>query len=302
MIKERNLDLSELPQIIKQEQVEDELHDVIQIAAAAACADLIVYDNFTVFALVGDANNPNLQERIRSVKGDRRNPTQPVGWTVPFAHGIEAIDSSLVLDKDLRRFIEDPNYLTARLGGLAFLRAGADQAIKEKRDIPDCIIPNELGSMVQIYSPEGNSRTSMLVSEIQKRGGEPIMTSANLSRHVEIINYDEAISFAQARSDDLLLMVNKTDSEKPLKPHGSYPVLEVDTDAIIPTRPGWMGVDIIKNLLYGLPVEESLDSFLQKPNHPEHVLTTADLPRDMQGLKGPELRLGILSVMGVSGT
>lgn len=259
---------------------------------------LLVYDNFTVYALAGNANNENLQEDIRHIKGEARGIKQPVGWTRPFdERTLAAIDISAIEDRRLQGLLRDPHELTARIGALSFIRAGADLEWKEKESIPDCIIPPD-GATVQLYSPVGAKPTERLISAAIKKGIEPVMTSANVSGQPEITTGTDAIDFAAQSSSPLVVAINRSDEDKSDRPLGSYPVICVEEDRLKIVRPGCFAPEILQAALNDFPVELAAD--FQTPNYPANVLGFSDLPTDLQDMKGTEFRLGLLAHLGWS--
>src|SRR3982751_2761282 len=66
--------------------VQPDLRLIADAAGALATGRLLVFENGPVFALVGNANDPNLQLKIAEIKGENRSVEQPVGWITPFRH------------------------------------------------------------------------------------------------------------------------------------------------------------------------------------------------------------------------
>jgi tRNA A37 threonylcarbamoyladenosine synthetase subunit TsaC/SUA5/YrdC len=268
----------------------------VERAAAEMDEGLLVYDNFAVYALAGNANNEDLQERIRIAKGEARGVKQPVGWTHPFdERTLGTIDLSRLDDSALRNLLRSPEELTARIGALTFIRAHADMKAKEVEGIPDSIIPPG-GGTVQIYSPVGTTRTERLITQAIMSGFEPVMTSANVSGEPEIIFESTAAAFAAQSPEPLVVAVNKSDEDKPERPRGSYPVISVLPDRLRIVRSGCFDPQILQTALSGYPVE--LASDCQVPKYPDNVLQFSDLPTDVQYLKGSEFRLGVLEFLG----
>lgn len=274
-----------------------DVHDaVLERATDQICNELLVYDNFTVYALAGNAHNEQIQELIQQIKGEARGLKQPVGWTRPFdERTLSAIDISGCEDHALQELLRNPAELTARIGALTFLRAGADMRAKEAEGIADCIIPPE-GRTVQIYSPAGAAPTERLIGHAIKKGVEPIMTSANVSGRPEIVHDEEAVEFASDESRLLTVLINKNDAEKLPSPLGSYPVISVGVDRLHIVRPGCFDPQILQTALSEYTVELTEDH--QAPNYPDNILGFSDLPADVQTLQGAEFRLGLLNYLG----
>lgn len=276
--------------------------------AAAVDDDVALIDNQATFALTGNANNERLQQRIVELKGDLRSAFQPLGWTRPFNERMLAtVDVDRLELADMRTILRNPDALTAHLGGLAFIRAVADLSAKERLDIPDCIIPPKASDRpfptVQMYSTEGITMTSIVINRALKRGAETVMTSANRSTERESISATDAIDFATrpikyGQRPIEAVIINHLDDQKPDRPLGSYPVINVEKDHLSIIRHGCFAPDIIKRIFHRFPVSTSPDILL--PNYPGNVLRLKDLPRDVQTLHGPELRLGILAHLGWS--
>lgn len=277
-----------------------ELAMAFEQLAKEACERLVVFDNHQVFALVGNANNPQLQADIHIAKGDARGTSQPVGWTVPFEHSVDLIDKDKIADPDLQKLVDEPDTLTSLGAGLFFVRAIADRRRKIARGISDAIIPPGLGSLVQLYSPEGVRNTQDMIDQMLRFDAEPVMTSANFSKQNEIVHPDEARDFAEQQADPLQIFIDSSGNIRPVKPKGSYTIVEIDDHNIVVSRQGWLGADVIANLFSEYSVIPAPDSYFRTSNYPEHVLTMADLPPEVQELKNEELRLGILAVTGMA--
>lgn len=281
-------------------QNSESFFDGIDQAAEAMTDGLLVYDNFAVYALAGNANDHGLQEHICRVKGDARGTKQPVGWTRAFdEQTLSTFDISGVDDPYMRQLLRDPDELTALIGGLSFLRGSADMKAKERYGIPDSIIPVNIDvPQVQIYSPEGTATTDMLVQASLKKGAEPVMTSANISGLPETIYDTTATEFAAQAPEPLTVVVNKSDGDKPDRPRGSYPVIEVLPDRFNIVRPGCFDPEILRTALHDYPIQ--LDPNPQPSKYPGNILKPSDLPTDLQYLKGTEFRLGLLAFLGWS--
>lgn len=271
---------------------------MLEAVALNLCNDLVVYDNFAVYALAGNANNENLQEQIRRAKGDARGTKQPVGWTRPFdERTLDTFDMSEITDPYMPDLLRDPDELTALIGGLTFLRGNADMLAKDKYAVPDSIIPLDQKT-VQIYSPVGIRMTQALIKSAIDKGVEPVMTSANVSGQPETIHQSTAQAFADQSPDPLMIVVNKNDDQKPDRPRGSYPVITIETNGFNIVRPGCFDPEILRAALFDYPIR--LDSNPQPSKYPENILRLSDLPADVQKLKGREFRLGMLAFLGWS--
>lgn len=259
-----------------------------------AMGELVVFENGTVFALAGDARNPNLQAQIKEVKGDNRAANQPVGWIAPYAGALKAVDYSHVKDPAMKKFLENPDSLTRRLGGLAFLRIAANLKYKRHNDMPDAIIPDLPSPQVQIFSPTGNERLSRLSRYASAQGICLAMTSANKSGRPEIIELDEARQFAAAGNPPLLVVPDLARRSRQDMPRGSYPILSVEPDRFTVSRAGFVEPVLLQRLMYDQPVD--IDSRAIAPaNFVRHTLRHNDLPVDAQSLRGDELHDALLA-------
>lgn len=274
-----------------------------QAAREVAENHLVVWDNDTVYALVGNANNPNLQEDIQKAKGDRRGERQPVGWTVPFDRALDLIDVDRIEDPDVRELAGDSDKMSRLIAGIGFIRAHANLARKRERGIADAIIPAGVPEpMVQIYSPTGNDPTSKLVRLAIAAGAEPVMTSANESAVQDEIIYEaDARAFTASRQRPLTLVINKQEHLKRQRPRGSYPVLFLAKDGIEIVRPGCFSPEIIERLFAGYPVR--LSETAQTPRYPDNVLSMDDIRRDhefkeLTTLQNEEFKIGLHAFLG----
>lgn len=271
----------------------------VEATVQAIRSDVAIVENGPVYALVGDAHKPDLQQRVKEIKGER-GANQPLGWTVPFAHAADAIEVSAVKHDKLRDFIADPDALTRLLGGLVFLRAPASLYAKAERRIPDSIIPDRPDATVQIWSPTGNYAASRLIRAAMAHGIEPVMTSVNRSRSPEITSEHEARCFAARYiGERALIQVTRSDDEKPLRPRGSYPVVNLEAESLQIVRPGCFSVPFLQQLLAELPTQIAPGKNFQSPKHPEQVFDVAHLPRQAQRLEGEDLRLFTLEHIGL---
>jgi len=268
-------------------------------AATTILEELVIYNNGPVYSLVGNANNPNLQEDIMVAKGTERGRA-PVAWTVPFDHeptrGI--FKTNEIIDPHLRGLLEDrPDELTRRIGAVAFMRGPADMERKTQYDLPDCIIPNVPNAAVQIYSPVGNPRTEALISEIIRLGGEPVMTSANLTNSPEIT--DEADMLEYKKHTGLRLLHNILNSDDPWRVRSSYPIYEYVPEGLRPVRSGCIDLEIQLRLMDGYAFAPFDSTTLPKARYPRHILHMSSLPETAQSAKGEELRKYVLESLGV---
>ncbi|MDL2341746.1 MAG: hypothetical protein QFB87_01550 [Patescibacteria group bacterium] len=264
---------------------------IAQAAAAIMAGRLIMWENGPVMALAGDANNPDMPQAVSKIKGDR-SPNQPLGWITPFGAAIEAFDLSVVTDKRLLAFLENPDEMTRRLGALSFLRSTANMNYKTQNDISDALIPKTVpgqpASTVQLYSPTTNNRCSRLVRYAAAHGVRMAMTSANYHGEKEIVTYEAAKLFAK-EAGDLMFLPQYKPELKPLRPRGSYPVISVLPDRLKLIRFGFVEPQLLADVLHDLPIDISPGLPSQEPKHPEHVLRKIDLsPADRQ-LKGTDL-------------
>lgn len=264
--------------------------------------ELILFRNGPVYAMPGNANDPDVQRNIQQAKDPNgegtRGANQPLGWTVPFDHSLDAIDMSVVNDPGLRRLLSDPHELTGRIGGLAFLRALADPQVKRRRGLPDSIVPDAFGATVQLYSPTGNDDTSKVIRLAMAMGAEPVMTSANFSKQPEIIDQSTAERFAARAGGLAIYGQNPEVSENPCR--GSYPILGLTAEGLTLERAGCFHAGIVRALLYDVPFwPRSASGQPPRPaNYPDRSLHMADLPRDIRRLRGNDLWLGVLATMG----
>jgi|GEM_PF-5339347 len=280
----------------------------VQAAAMTITTGLAVYHNGPVFAVPGNANNPDLQASIQRAKnpptdtssedlqGDQlypakeRGAAQPVGWTVPFDDRVlSTIDLTAIEDDKIRDLLQDPDRLTALIGGLCFLRAPADMAKKKELGIPDSIIPETSGASVQIYSPIGLPITTDIIVAAQQMGAEPVMTSANITGMPEAVSLEEAEAFALYTG--LPLIYSDQVHHRPTRPQGSFPIFEVRSDHFAIVRPGHLSMAMLRSLLDGYDVR--LANPYKERAHP-NMLYFGGLPANHQNLRGPELRLAVL--------
>jgi hypothetical protein len=252
--------------------------------------ELVVFNNCSVYALVGNAHNKTIQSQVQAIKGQQRMLRQALGWTVPFSRACPVMNLTRVKNPKIRSLLENPDRLSALFGAVAFLRTPYDKVAVQSIDLADCVLSAE--GFVQVYSPEGNSSTESFIDEALSRGIEPVMTSANNSGDKEIVSKRAAQEFAEYH-DIFLYEPASSGKQKPTKPRGSYPIVAVIEDELVLVREGCFGIDIITAILHDLPFRVDVD--MRPSNYPEHVLHLAGLPSHVQALRGDALRLGILA-------
>jgi hypothetical protein len=265
-------------------------------------SDLAVIDNHAVNALMGNANNPNLGERIAQLKGEDRGTLQPVGWTPLFDDRVlSTVDKDYIANNKLKKVFSDPELLTALGASIAFFRTRASLQAKHEHAIPDCIIPKGKISTVQIYSPAGTTTTEHITRAAMERGIEPIMTSANRSREPETVSRSGAINFIEECGEQednppaLAVFINGNKTRM-TQPRGSYPVIVVERDRLVILRPGCFESAIIEAIFDDYPISPAPNQL--KNNHPDSILRMEHLPPEIQKLKGKELRIGLLTILG----
>lgn len=270
------------------------------LAAGAWNTDLLVLDNYSVNALAGNANNPDLQARIVEVKGEGRLQDQVVGWTRPFTERmLESIDIDAISDRKMQALLRDPTLLGRLVGGSTFIRAKADLAAKERLAIPDCIIPPN-GPTVQIYSPEGITTTEEITRMAIDLGVEPVMTSANTSKEPESITMEAGLEFMrntpEAHAPPKFGLFFNDENSRPFKPGGSYPIIFAEADRFVGVRLGCFGPDILEAQLDGFRFDIADNA--SQPKYADRVLHLSDFSADVRSLRGPELTEAMYTVLG----
>lgn len=277
--------------------IEHSDREVLDAAATESLERLVVLRNRAVYAVLGSAH-PEVQAQICDAKGEGRGARQPVGWTVPFSdQSLSAFSVEKIYDTGIRELIQDPDALTCRLGAIAFVRGVADSSYAREISLPDSIVPPDTDT-VQVWSPQGNVAAAYVIGQILRAGSQPIMTSANSTGEPEAVTLEAALQFARG-SNPQLPVVYAEPYDKLRPPYGSYPVVRVGSREIEIIRPGCFSPEILTALLDGYPVGLADEDRLQKPNYPNGVMRTDHLPESDRTLRGPELRLAVLSYMGV---
>lgn len=280
-------------------------HDPCQVVAEVAMNGLVVIDNGPVYGILGNARNKRLANLVQLVKGEARDTTRPLGLTIPFNEIAGAYETSEIQDDTIRELMENPDALTEHLGGLAFVRGRAGKTlINEDKDLPPTIISSpktiahprqQIYPEIQIYSPAGNPTAARIIQLMLDMGGLPAMTSANYTKRPEIIAEKEARAFANA--EGVPIYVVQSDDKKPSRPRSSYPILQVTDTGITIIRTGFMDAELVQALIPDIPM--GIDA--QLPKHgSRHILHRTDLPKNIHNMTGPELRKGILEILGVS--
>jgi hypothetical protein len=279
------------------------LDDPYLAAAEQAMHGLVVVDNGPVYGLLGNARNDILASLVQSVKGESRDPTRPLGLTVPFDTIQAPYDTTHIQDIAVRDLIKDASALTEHLGGLAFVRGRVNESLIGDH-LPSAIVSNPKNMThnrrqaypeIQIYSPAGNTAASRIIQLMLDNGGLPVMTSANYTGQPEIITEKDAREFAAEQR--LPIYVARPDGEKDMRPRSSYPILQVTDDGMTVIRTGFMDAALIRALVPSIPL--SIDT--QPNKHDEkHILRHEDLPDHLADATGPNLRRGLLQIMGVS--
>ncbi|MBC7707763.1 hypothetical protein H7Y63_00890 [Polaromonas sp.] len=261
--------------------------------------EIIMIENGPVFALAGDANNPQMQAMVGLIKKDR-SPTQPLGWITPFNNALQAFDLSDVKDRALKNFLVDPDAMTTTLGALAFIRAKANQRYKKQHGVPDALIPPQIDvtepTMVQLFSPTTNDRCSRLVRYATAHGVRVSMTSANYHNRKEIVDFNEAQEFAK-QEGNMFFLPQYDASSKPARPMGSYPVFKVLPDKLKLIRFGFLEPTLWNSILKDLPLDLSPGLTKQEPNYPANVLRAQDLPEEDRTKTGREMHDAIIQTI-----
>lgn len=285
--------------------------DRIILASRLITHSLMAYDNVSVYALVGNAANENLQVQIQEAKGLARGAAEPVGCTMPFTDPLlEGVyDTASITDPALRDFLEDPQALTEHFGAIAFLRGPGNPTKKDNKSgtpegksapiIPDSIFPplvNE-ASTFQNWSPEGNELTNVVVRSAIARGAIVAMSSLNPSGKPEITDESGAREFTAQQG---LPLMTKPEADRPHKPRGSYLTYLAKPDGLSIIRIGNVDLELAVDLVpAGVRVELDEGRKQPDPKFPDRLLTKSDLPEKAWTAKGAELRKYVLQAMGV---
>jgi tRNA A37 threonylcarbamoyladenosine synthetase subunit TsaC/SUA5/YrdC len=280
--------------------------DPMQTIARRAMDGLVVLDNGPVFGILSNARWEDLAGEVQRIKGEARDVSRPLGVTAPFdaPELADVYDTTHIEDPPVRKLLEDIDDLTEHLGGMAFVRARANTHTIDRLDLPYSIIsrahPDPRGCQqrypeIQIYSPAGNALGSKIIKHMLDHNGLPVMTSANKTTEPEIIDAANAVDFAV--QSKLPFYVAKADADKPVRPRSSYPIFQITNEGMRVIRTGFLDESILKSLV---PRQVRLAFESAAPKHDsKHILKKEDLPRDLQNVRGPELRLGLLEIMGV---
>jgi hypothetical protein len=287
--------------------------EIQEAAGRLACGEVVGMFNETVFAIVGNVNDPALAEKLQALKRDPSRST--VGLTVPFRDIVPMIDIESIADPKYRRLVADEgDELTGRIGGLAFGRFFAHKSLVNNPAVPQILVGSDPMSgkpTVQGWSPTGVERASGFIRAArayQPKAGEyhvrPSMTSMNLGGKPEIVDMGEALEFienAPVNIRPMMLDLGKY-PEPGAKPIGSYPIVTVRTDKsgqtrLERTREGNLSGEILQLLLDGYEIDLYPEDF--KPSaYPENVFTVNDLPERYRHLRGGLMRLALLETFG----
>ncbi len=279
----------------------------------AAAADLarfkmVLVENGPVFALAGNAHDPDLLGMIQMIKGVNRGLQQPVGLISPFDAPIsdelsvlDAIDKDSLTEASLKRLVAAPDLLTRRIGALAFLRGPADISVKAAAILPDSIVPPQHGSSIQLFSPVGSQRGEQLVAATADKGIRLVMTSANISKKPEIVDVNEAWQFAaefkKKYDSNMTVLHQYAPGEKPSRPLGSYPTFEIGK-ALTIVRAGFVELDLLKSLFSDFDVQVAEGDNFKQTMYPDNVIRRQDLPVAYRKLHQDDLRSAILETFG----
>lgn len=269
-----------------------------EIIGRLAAHQFVAVENGPVFALVGNADTPNLLERIQKFKGEKR-ATKPVGLVIPFDAVLgdsliatDIFDVAAIVDPRLQELIRSPNLLTGRGGALTFVKAIADMAVKAAAGLSDAVVPAEHGSSVQLFSTTGNLAGSALSRAASEHNIRLIMSSLNRSGTPEIVTIDEAHRYIAEFGLDLPVTYQYEAGDKPVRPLGSYSIIEIKPDHISVARPGGLEFELIRDLFSDYDVRLAAD---HKPTlYPDNVLRRRDLKPEHRGLKNEDLRYALL--------
>jgi hypothetical protein len=265
-----------------------------EIMGRLAAHQFVGVENGPVFALVGNADTPNLLERIQEFKGEKR-ATKPVGLIIPFDAVLgdsliatDIFDVDAIVNPHLRELVRNPDLLTDRAGALIFVKAIADMAVKAAAGLSDAVIPAEHGSSVQLFSTEGSLAGSALSQAAAEHNIRVIMSSLNRTGTPEIVTIDEARQYVAEYNLDLPITHQFEAGDKPVRPLGSYSIIEIKPDHISVARPGGLEFELIRNLFSDYDVRLDPD---HKPTlYPDNVLRRQDLPPEHRNLKNEDLR------------
>ncbi len=271
-------------------------HEAIKRAVGELVSHrLILLNNESVYAIVGNANSPTLLEDIRVLKNDPHRTT--VGWTVPYRRALPLVDQAAFTSTAMKGLVRNQQELTSRYAGLGFMRFPAKESAYNDTSIPAGILSREQGT-VQPYSPTGADFTSHLIRAALSKGVEPVMSSANVHGQAEIIERHAARVFAERATYPMVILDRHASENASEKPKGSYPILTAQPDHIEITRSGCFSSELLMRCFEGYDIRLAPENLLVESHYPEHVFGVEDLPSNYRDLSGPALRSGMLATIG----
>ena len=263
-----------------------------QAAAVMASGHVLAVDNYSVWALWLDAGIPEAVQLVERAKG---RDGRPFGLTLANEIFLQYVDFDRICPED-RILFSDVDKLTRRLGAIAFLRLPGKQLALN--DLPDRVWSrDEAGKpVIQNWSPEGKHDIHDLLVQAGRRGVRyGGVTSLNRTGKPEATTAAAARKFISGCQDDVqqaLMAVQDYRTNRRIT--GSFPVIEASKEhglTLQRSRAGGIGAILISRLLAGHPINIP---GLNEQNHFGAEIS------ELGGLQGPELRSGLLELLGWS--
>jgi tRNA A37 threonylcarbamoyladenosine synthetase subunit TsaC/SUA5/YrdC len=203
-----------------------------------------------VCGLWADGQREDGLDALYRIKGEKR-ARRPVGTALTSAVFIEKLDPDKI-SPSVRDLIMDDQELSERLGSMCFIRAPIKGV--ESESLPDRLVSiSEDGTYwIQNWLPEGCSSISYWMETLGKmRVSLPVVTSMNVSGQPEIVSQEKGRQFCAAKGVPMFL----GDPENPGRAHGSFPILQVDSEGITLVREGHFAAKTFQSLLSGWDID-----------------------------------------------
>ena len=249
----------------------------------------VAVDNDTVFAIWGNGRSETFKRGVDAAK--EREPNRTYGLSIDSEEFLPLVDRDR-LPRHIHPLFDDAEVFDGLLGAISFVRVPARRRALEAGNVPSAVISYAADAartpVIQNWSPAGKHNVHHLLHTAKHLEGDffATVTSLNLSKQPEITTLQTADTFSTGRLPLL------TDEHATRKLQGSFPIVTADEEGltIIRTRARGVGTRLLSGLLHGYDVHEATETTLNPGRHFE----------ELRGIRGAELRQGLLETLGWS--
>lgn len=257
----------------------------------------VAVNNYDVYALIADLNNPYAGEHLFRIKG------RPAVKTAASIDEAEAFSEKIDPNKcsaDVAKVVTDPDRLKRLIGDIAFLRMPVREEYPKALPVRVAqfvisrqLVDGEPTAFTQGFMSEGPTAFGAFEHELWQAGAKyPVISSLNTTNSPEITLRWDAQRFCNRKGLDVLHGMgpygrNKTSC-------GSFPIFEASPQGLRCVRVGNISPFLMQRVL--APMGE-IDMSVTPKNGPQvHSLDVNDVPEVLtDNLYGIEAREAILA-------